>query len=100
MTTLQFYLDRAAQSRREAEQSSLANVRDRCISAAIAWEGMAARMQRTQEYRNDYAAARAERIGNEPESAPQQTKNDNEQNEPNQPEGATSAAPQDSPAAQ
>ena len=99
MTSLQFYLERAAQSRREADEASLANVRDRCISAAIAWEGMAARMERTQAYRDDYAAARAERPGHQPASAPKQTKNDNEQNESNQPERATSAAPAHPPPA-
>lgn len=99
MTSLQFYLERAAQSRREAGETSLANVRDRCISAAVAWEGMAARMQRTQAYRDDHAAARAERSGDQPASAPPQTKNDNEENDSIEPKGATSAAPPNPPPA-
>ncbi len=99
MTSLQFYLERAAQSRQEAGEASLANVRDRCLSAAMAWEGMAARMQRTQEYRDHYTAARAGRPGHPPASAATQTKNDNEHHESNQPEGATGAVPQDPPAA-
>jgi hypothetical protein len=99
MATLEFYLERAAQSRREAEEASLTNVRDRCISAAVAWEGMAARLQRSHDYRDSHAAARAERTGHQPEGAPTPTKNDNEENESNEPRGATGAAPQDPPAA-
>ncbi len=42
----EFYLERAAAARRDADAASLANVRDRCLRAAAAWEAMAARAHR------------------------------------------------------
>jgi len=60
MSTLEFYTERAAQCRAEAELTNLANVRDRCLSAASAWDGMADRVRRTQTYRLDDAARKAE----------------------------------------
>ena len=51
MTTLQFYNDRAAACRVDADQSTLENVRLRNLSAADAWDAMAMRVRRAQEQR-------------------------------------------------
>jgi hypothetical protein len=51
MPTLEFYSERAADCRRDAELTGLANVRDRCLSAASAWDDMADGVRRTQAYR-------------------------------------------------
>jgi hypothetical protein len=59
MSTLSFYNERAAQCRAEADLTSLANVRERCLSAASAWESMADRVRRTQTYRVEDAARKA-----------------------------------------
>ena len=59
MATLNFYNERAAQCRAEAELTSLANVRERCLSAASAWDSMADRVRRTQTYRVEDAARKA-----------------------------------------
>jgi hypothetical protein len=59
MSILEFYNERAAQCRAEAEGSKLVNVRDRCLSAAWAWDNMADRVRRTQIYRVEDAARKA-----------------------------------------
>ena len=59
MSTLEFYNQRAADCRREADLTPLANVRDRCLSAALAWDNMADRVLRTQGYRAEDAARKA-----------------------------------------
>jgi len=59
MSTLEFYNERAADCRRDAGQTQLANVRDRCLSAASAWDNMADRVRRTQTYRAEDAARKA-----------------------------------------
>jgi len=51
MSTLEFYNERAAKCRAEAADSKLVNVRERCLSAASAWDQMADRVRRTQTYR-------------------------------------------------
>ena len=56
MSTLEFYNERAAQCRAEAAGSNLLNVRNRCLSAAAAWDTMADRVRRTQTYRVEDAA--------------------------------------------
>ena len=43
---LEFYQARAAEARADAEAATLANVRDRCLRAAAAWDAMAARAHR------------------------------------------------------
>jgi hypothetical protein len=50
-TQLQFYLDRAAQARADAESATLDNVRDRCLRAEDAWNRMAERAARTEQMR-------------------------------------------------
>lgn len=42
-TTSQFYLAQAAQCGRDAEETSLANVRERYLLAQAAWQSMADR---------------------------------------------------------
>jgi len=59
MSTLKFYNERAAACRREADVTRLANVRERCLNAATAWDNMAERMLRTQTYRDEDAARKA-----------------------------------------
>ena len=59
MSTLKFYTERAADCRRQAETTSLANVRARCLSAASAWDDMADRIRRTLCYREEDAARKA-----------------------------------------
>lgn len=59
MSTLEFYLERAAECRQQAENTTLSNVRDRCLSAASAWDSMADRLRRTQTYRANDAARKA-----------------------------------------
>ena len=51
----EFYRTRADEARTEAAATALANVRERCLRAAEAWEAMAARAQRS-----DVNRARAE----------------------------------------
>lgn len=51
MSTLAFYTEQAADCRRQAEAAGLDNVRDRCLSAAAAWDNMADRARRTQKLR-------------------------------------------------
>lgn len=59
MSTLEFYTERAAHCRSEAEQSTLNNVRERNFNAALAWDAMAERLHRTNAHREANAAARA-----------------------------------------
>jgi len=59
MSTLQFYTERAADCRRQADATNLSNVRARCLSAASAWDDMADRVRRTQVYREEDAARKA-----------------------------------------
>lgn len=61
MSTLQFYTERAADCRRQADSTKLENVRARCLSAADAWDEMADRVRRTQVYREEDAARKAGR---------------------------------------
>jgi hypothetical protein len=60
MTLLQMYMDRAAECRREADAATLANVRDRCLGSAMAWEDMASRAEQTEVYRVNEAQRKAE----------------------------------------
>ena len=62
-TQSDFYNARAADARADADAATLDNVRDRCLRAAAAWEGMADRASRTDKMRTrqeaEKAAARA-----------------------------------------
>ena len=55
----EFYLERAAEARRDAEATPLQNVRERCLRAAEAWEQMAARVERTGRMRAETEARKA-----------------------------------------
>ncbi len=59
MNQLDFYLERAAAARREADAATLDNVRDRCLRAALAWDEMASRAARTERMRADSEARKA-----------------------------------------
>jgi ribosomal protein L18E len=60
MSTLEFYLIRAEQCGREAEASTLVNVRDRHLTAQAVWLDMADRLERTNIGRAEVAASKAE----------------------------------------
>ena len=55
----EFYLERAAAARRDAEEATLSNVRERCLRAAAAWDEMAARAARTERMRAETEARKA-----------------------------------------
>ncbi len=55
-----FYRTRAAEARRDAEAALLANVRERWLCAADAWDVMASRLARTERARADTLARKAE----------------------------------------
>ena len=57
--TQQFYRDRADDARRDADATSLDNVRDRFLRAAAAWDSMAARLARTERNRAETEARKA-----------------------------------------
>ena len=57
MSTIAFYEERAAECREQATQTSLTNVRERCLSAADAWDNMADRLKKTRAYREANAPA-------------------------------------------
>ena len=58
-TTHEFYRVRAAEARRDAEAASLDNVRERHLTAAVAWEKMAERGERTARKRAETEARKA-----------------------------------------
>jgi hypothetical protein len=57
--TLGFYRDRAAEARCAAGTTDLDNVRDRHLTAAAAWDQMAARLARTERIRAQTDARKA-----------------------------------------
>ena len=59
MSTLEFYAERAAQCRRDADAANLPNVREQCVHAAEAWDSMANRARKLQGYRANLAAEKA-----------------------------------------
>ncbi|HEY5722573.1 MAG TPA: hypothetical protein VIT45_09655 [Allosphingosinicella sp.] len=60
MSQHDFYATRAAEALADAESATLANVRDRCLRAAAAWEAMASRAHRSDTFRAKQAAEKAE----------------------------------------
>ena len=68
MTTLhEQYATRADEARAEADNTTLTNVRERCLRSAAAWEAMAARARRSETMRAKLqaekdAAAEAEAV--------------------------------------
>lgn len=63
MGTIAFYEERAAECRQQATETTLTNVRDRCLSAADAWDNMAARLRKTKAFRDANDAERADALG-------------------------------------
>ncbi len=59
MSTLEFYIDRAAQCARDAEASNLDNVRERHLRSRSAWLAMAERLELTNRARETLAAEKA-----------------------------------------
>lgn len=57
--TSDFYMERAAESARAAQEASLANVIDRCRRAEAAWLAMADRLMRVEETKAANALAKA-----------------------------------------
>lgn len=57
--TTDFYLTRAAEALAEADKAVLANVRERNLRAAAAWQVMADRAVRTGQQRADQEARKA-----------------------------------------
>jgi len=55
-----FYLARAAECARDAEQADLANVRERCLRSEAAWRAMAERVLKTEAARTRSATERAD----------------------------------------
>ncbi|MES2288783.1 MAG: hypothetical protein V4530_03520 [Pseudomonadota bacterium] len=51
MSPLEFYRTQAAKAAAEAAAATLDNVRERCLRAAAAWGGMAARLEHVEEMR-------------------------------------------------
>ena len=47
MSTLEFYLTRADECARDADETALVNVRDRHLRARAAWLAMAEKLERT-----------------------------------------------------
>jgi hypothetical protein len=60
VSTLEFYLIRAEQCAKDAEETGLDNVRDRNLRARDAWLLMADKLERTNESRAEAAALKAE----------------------------------------
>jgi hypothetical protein len=58
-TQLQFYRDRAAQARADADAAILDNVRDRCLRSEAAWTVLADRAEKTEQLRSAQEAAKA-----------------------------------------
>jgi len=60
MSTLELYIEQATQCRQEAEATTLANVRERCLRSAAAWESMADHLRVAETYRANEAIRKAE----------------------------------------
>jgi hypothetical protein len=56
--TLTFYLERAAEAGRDADEATLDNVRDRARRSEAAWLDMARRVERAQQGRAQNEAAK------------------------------------------
>jgi hypothetical protein len=59
-TSREFYVERAAQARAEAEASTLAHVRERCLRSEAAWTAMADRAERSEKLKEAEALRKAE----------------------------------------
>jgi hypothetical protein len=59
MTNQEIYLARAAEAKQDADDATLANVRDRALRSEAAWSDMAARAGRTDKMRTRIEAEKA-----------------------------------------
>lgn len=59
MTNQEIYLARAAEAKHDADEATLANVRDRALRSEAAWADMAARAGRTDKMRVRLEAEKA-----------------------------------------
>jgi len=59
MSTVETYQARAADCLLEAELTTLPNVREQCLRAALAWQSMADRALLAEKYRADEAARKS-----------------------------------------
>ena len=57
--TLQFYLERADDARKQAEAATLSHVRDRCRRSEAAWTQLAEKAARTEKRRIELQIAKA-----------------------------------------
>jgi len=57
-SSLEFYRERAAQARAEADAATLEHVRERCRRSEEAWTGLAERLERTERMRVEHEAAK------------------------------------------
>jgi hypothetical protein len=56
---LDVYLERAAEARRQAGDTALTKVRDRCLRSALAFEEMADHLRMTEAFRAEELARKA-----------------------------------------
>lgn len=61
-TTSDFYLQRANENARAAQETNLVNVRERCLRAEAAWRTMAERLLVTEEQKKKDALEKAQRV--------------------------------------
>jgi hypothetical protein len=59
-TQLQFYRARADQAREDANAATLAHVRERCWRSVEAWEALASRAAKSEEFRAAEAIRKAD----------------------------------------
>jgi hypothetical protein len=59
-TNLDFFLARAEQARAEAEQATLAHVRERCLRSEAAWTELANKATRSGRLREEEAERKAQ----------------------------------------
>ena len=58
--TSDFYLARAAESARDAAETNLENVRERCLRSEAAWRAMAARLLTAEDQRAAVASKKTD----------------------------------------
>lgn len=61
-TTSDFYLQRANENARAAQETNLVNVRERCLRAEAAWRTMAERLLVTEQQKKQDALEKAQRV--------------------------------------
>jgi hypothetical protein len=59
-SNLEFFRARAAQCHAEAEEATLAHVRERCLRSEAAWSSLAHKAERSERMREEEAKRKAE----------------------------------------